>query len=230
MSARPVSIAAPDPAAGFYGKVPTAGDFIARRVSRDSMSRWDDWLQHGLYRIRNASALAASGARQHRTPIWNFAVPPGVAGEPLIGLIGASCDRVGRRFPFTLFMPHAGMLPRDLRLERLNAFFVTHGGIMRNVQLGRIDMEKLERALRQAGEWRSAIAASDGVAEGEIFAVLNEPSPGTPSPWPGLTIGDILSGDFSYWWTNPASGGTPRSFTHHGALNDALIETLLSAT
>src|SRR5687768_8187164 len=94
-------------AAGYYGKVPLVGDFVTRRVSRNTVSIWDTWIRHGLYEIKNIPAPANFIDQHHTRAIWNFVVPPAVVGEPLIGLIGASSDRVGRQFPFTLFKSSA---------------------------------------------------------------------------------------------------------------------------
>ena len=33
---------------GFFGKLPVYGDFIHKRLPRDFITPWDDWLQVGL--------------------------------------------------------------------------------------------------------------------------------------------------------------------------------------
>ena len=38
-------------AIGWYGKLPSAGDFLGRRLPPEFQGPWDRWLQHGL-RIR----------------------------------------------------------------------------------------------------------------------------------------------------------------------------------
>jgi type VI secretion system protein ImpM len=30
---------------GFYGKIPSKGDFVQRRLDRAFTNNWDDWLQ-----------------------------------------------------------------------------------------------------------------------------------------------------------------------------------------
>ena len=96
------------PGGGFYGKIPSEGDFVTRRLPWEFTSAWDDWLQQGLQASR-----AALGARWLElylsAPIWRFQVAPGVCG-PLgwRGLFFASVDRVGRYFPLTLAFADPG--------------------------------------------------------------------------------------------------------------------------
>lgn len=90
------------PGGGFYGKLPSEGDFVTRRLPWEFTSAWDDWLQQGMQASRNALG-AGWLARYLAAPVWRFQLAPGVCG-PLgwRGLFFASVDRVGRYFPLTL--------------------------------------------------------------------------------------------------------------------------------
>ena len=90
------------PGGGFYGKLPSEGDFITRRLPWEFTSAWDDWLQHGMQASRVALGEGWL-ALYLSAPIWRFQVAPGVCG-PIgwRGLFFASVDRVGRYFPLTL--------------------------------------------------------------------------------------------------------------------------------
>jgi type VI secretion system protein ImpM len=92
---------------GFYGKLPSQGDFVSRRLPWEFTSVWDDWLQQGLQASR-----AALGPRWLEVylsaPVWRFQVAPGVCGpQGWRGLFFASVDRVGRYFPLTLAVADA---------------------------------------------------------------------------------------------------------------------------
>ena len=93
---------------GFYGKLPAKGDFLTRNLPRDFVSRWDDWLQEGMNASR--ASLGDDWLNVYLTsPIWRFALAPGVCGDSgWFGLMLPSMDRVGRYFPFTV----ARALPR----------------------------------------------------------------------------------------------------------------------
>ena len=93
---------------GFYGKLPSEGDFVTRRLPWEFTSVWDDWLQQGMQASRNA--LGAGWLELYLSaPIWRFQVAPGVCGPVgWRGLFFASVDRVGRYFPLTLAFADPG--------------------------------------------------------------------------------------------------------------------------
>jgi len=67
--------------AGYYGKIPLAGDFITRRVPQETVAIWDNWLRHGLLSIKNAAPPREWIDQMHST-IWNFVIPPSICGGP----------------------------------------------------------------------------------------------------------------------------------------------------
>jgi type VI secretion system protein ImpM len=90
---------------GFYGKLPILGDFVSRRLPAHFIGAWDQWLQ---------SAIAASREQLGETwlgtyltsPIWRFAVRPGICGNSAwAGILMPSVDKVGRYYPLTLAAP-----------------------------------------------------------------------------------------------------------------------------
>ncbi|MET0382001.1 MAG: type VI secretion system-associated protein TagF, partial [Burkholderiaceae bacterium] len=92
---------------GFYGKLPSEGDFVSRRLPWEFTTVWDEWLQQGM-----AASRQTLGGRwldlYLSAPVWRFQLAPGVCG-PLgwRGLFFASVDRVGRYFPLTIAFPQA---------------------------------------------------------------------------------------------------------------------------
>lgn len=91
-----------DHAAGFYGKLPSHGDFLSRRLPRQFIEPWDHWLQ---------GCVAASSEQLGKnwldsflfSPVWQFGLPPGLCGEDAwAGVLMPSVDKVGRYFPLTL--------------------------------------------------------------------------------------------------------------------------------
>jgi type VI secretion system protein ImpM len=98
--------------AGFYGKLPTLGDFVSRRLPRQFIDPWDLWLQDGLAVSR--AQLGAGWLDVYLTsPIWRFGLSSGVCGAGAwVGILMPSVDRVGRYFPLTIAAPVAD--PRKL--------------------------------------------------------------------------------------------------------------------
>ena len=90
---------------GFFGKLPSRGDFVSRRLAADFVERWDGWLQSGV-----AASQAALGSRwlgiYLTSPIWRFALAPGVCGQQgHIGVVIPSVDKVGRYYPLAAAAP-----------------------------------------------------------------------------------------------------------------------------
>jgi type VI secretion system protein ImpM len=88
--------------AGFYGKLPSKGDFLTRRLSRGFTDKWDGWLQQAI--AHSKGVLGEGWLDNYLTsPIWNFVMTPGVCGaRGWGGVMMPSVDRVGRYFPLTI--------------------------------------------------------------------------------------------------------------------------------
>jgi type VI secretion system protein ImpM len=95
--------------AGFFGKLPSRGDFVRGSLPRAVAAPWDQWLQ---------SVLPAAQARLggcwpdvwHAAQAWRFAFAPGVCGpQPVTGVWLPSVDRVGRTFPLMIAVQAAAM-------------------------------------------------------------------------------------------------------------------------
>ena len=92
---------------GWYGKLPSLGDFASRRLEADFIEPWDLWLGEG-------AAGAARRLRRRlarRLPRHAGVALPAVAGSAaagfarsiaFAGVLVPSVDRVGRHFPLTL--------------------------------------------------------------------------------------------------------------------------------
>jgi len=92
-------------AAGFYGKLPSLGDFVTRRLPAQFVQPWDLWLRESL---ATSKAQLADGWLDHylTSPLWRFALSPGIAGQSgWAGVLMPSVDRVGRYYPLTLACP-----------------------------------------------------------------------------------------------------------------------------
>ena len=90
---------------GFFGKLPSHGDFVRRRVADDFVAGWDAWLQGCLAHSRET--LGDAWLDTYLTsPVWRFALAPAVCGGAAVaGLVVPSVDRVGRYFPLTVVWP-----------------------------------------------------------------------------------------------------------------------------
>lgn len=92
-------------APGFFGKLPSHGDFLTRRLPRSFIDPWDRWLQSAVADSREQ--LGDEWLNIYLTsPLWRFTLSPGLVGPSAwVGVLMPSVDRVGRYFPFTLAIP-----------------------------------------------------------------------------------------------------------------------------
>ena len=85
---------------GWFGKLPTLGDFAQRRLDAGWVQHWDNWLATGLAELRQDEGWLD---RYLGAPAWRFALLPEVIGPGLtVGVLVPSVDRVGRYFPLTV--------------------------------------------------------------------------------------------------------------------------------
>jgi len=91
--------------AGFFGKLPSRGDFVKRNLPRDFVEVLDDWLQHAMQTSRDL--LQDDWLSCYlRSPIWRFVLPGGVfGGNGWCGTMMPSVDRVNRYFPLVIAAP-----------------------------------------------------------------------------------------------------------------------------
>lgn len=90
---------------GFYGKIPSHGDFVRHHLPRSFIDPWDTWLQTALHQSK--STLGGSWLDAYLTsPIYRYILTPGICGNhQWMGLIMPSVDSIGRYFPFTVSIP-----------------------------------------------------------------------------------------------------------------------------
>jgi type VI secretion system protein ImpM len=112
-----VPVAVGGSTSGFYGKLPSRGDFVRGGLPRGFIDPWDEWLQAGIAASRRDLGdnwLAA----WMEAPVWRFALPAGLCGQmPVLGLWMPSVDRAGRHFPLTLAVQVPGATADMLAAE-----------------------------------------------------------------------------------------------------------------
>ena len=179
------------PSCGFYGKLPSQGDFVTRRLPWEFTSAWDDWLQQGMHASR-----AALGDRwldlYLSAPVWRFQLAPGVCG-PLgwRGVFFASVDRVGRYFPLTLAFASpparagAGVAP-TLEVDAAR-WIATEDAALAGLDPA-LPIEQLELALQSLAEPAADAPdpGGDTSAGVHFFCAATEDAPARRHAFPGL--------------------------------------------
>lgn len=231
---------------GLYGKLPTHGDFLRRRVTEEFVANWDPWLQACL-----ADSRAVLGERWLTTyltsPVWRFALRPGVCGaEAMAGLLVPSVDRVGRYFPLTLVWPTpAGLSSLEVAIGFQAGFERAERLVLDTLALDQFEFADFDRRVLELAPCLAAPSdqglrltrasanalASSGMRPRCIplrsVAQLREPA----LQMFGCQL-EAAAGDLALWWTDGSEAVSPSwlltrglpEFTHYSAMLDGAWE------
>ena len=193
---------------GFFGKIPSHGDFVRRVFPVELSKPWDGWLQAGLTQSRER--LGGDWLDAYlSSPIWRFCLSAGLCGQSQwIGAMMPSVDRVGRYFPLTI----ATEIPADRSLFGTAATAASWFGALEETMLMTLEGEGLT-----ADELEARLVVLPGLVEqgfaeapaeplltdGEGFGFVQLANHAHLNDAPGL-MADALArrcwGDFSLWW------------------------------
>ena len=169
---------------GFYGKLPSHGDFLRRRVSDHFVGVWDGWLQECL-----AASRAELGDRwldvYLTSPAWRFACAEGVCGAgPVFGVMVPSVDRVGRYFPLTLVaeLP-VGASAGIASVMKAEPFFsAAERLLIETLESDYIDFDRFDGELMQLVDRLEAVLVPPAVVLDTAGVVLQGPADGWQIP------------------------------------------------
>jgi type VI secretion system protein ImpM len=198
----------------WYGKLPSAGDFISRRMPYGLQQFWDAWLAVGMETLKERNPVSG-WAVWGSMPKWAFLLPC-QTGVPIaqLGVLAPSCDRVGRVFPF--LATTAVVADNAARvLPRAGAISLAWANVIAEAQLARSLVETVDSHLADA---LSTSLAND-VPEYDGDMTLPPGVSPTLLPWPGLVDDFDIGGNESFWWSVPPANTGFRAKTHHGPLS-----------
>lgn len=194
---------------GFYGKLPTYGDFIQKRLPTDFINPWHEWLQSGMVACREKSPDGWMSFYLN-CPAWCFVLSPGVCGEQAVaGVTIPSVDRVGRYFNFTL----AAILPGNVCPA---VFATTYGKWLDNLEdlalsilEQEMDQEAIEVLINNTSAqlvWTPAIQTVFNQGNGHA-RVLSGGSAGVHELLPDMLHNHISKDHQQYglWWHKGSS-------------------------
>jgi type VI secretion system ImpM family protein len=221
----------PPSVAGFFGKLPCAGDFVQRRLPASFVDAWDRHFETAVAHSRDDLGDAWHETF-HASPVWRFVLAPGVCGEAgWAGVMGPAADRVGRCFPMVIAAPlHEGIAAvRDggewfgsaeqllraaqgdagIGVDEFDARVAALGGPLDATAAPRDPWQGVDWTA--ASHWRLPLPRRDSGALADLWARLA----GAPGSW-------------CLWWTAgsgrvPASAlvtaGLPRAEAYAGLLD-----------
>jgi type VI secretion system protein ImpM len=190
---------------GFYGRVPSLGDFIGRRLEGPFLDTWDPWMQEAIAASRQQ--LGEDWLDAYLTsPLWRFGLAAGLCGPAAwAGVVMPSVDRVGRYYPLTIAAP----IGRDSSLFALadaaEAWFARVEALMlATLDSPQFDVEGFDRDVGTLGPCAApepGCAAPAG--EGPAWRIGIADVKSVAAACPGL-LAHVLArtvGPCSVWWT-----------------------------
>lgn len=161
---------------GFFGKLPSHGDFLRQRVSDAFVDSWDAWLRDCLAASR--TALGPNWLNVYLTsPAWRFVCAAGVCGPaPLVGLLAPSVDRVGRYFPLTVVAELSAETRLLCAAANASRFFErAERLVIETLAAERIDFERFSRGVAGLEDELPIIEGSHGlVFEAAALGITQE--------------------------------------------------------
>lgn len=88
---------------GLYGKHPAKGDFLEAGLPAPLLRLVETWLDSALADVRDVLGAEWQGTWD-RAPMLRFWLGEGLWGAPVAGILAASKDKVGRRFPLMVLV------------------------------------------------------------------------------------------------------------------------------
>lgn len=121
---------------GFYGKLPTAGDFVTRRLPFDFVHLWDRWLARHFVPLIGSQFWPRPAALR-------FLKGPASFGAAA-GIILQSADKVGRQFPLSIVAQRPEV---SIGLVRAEKWFASIEEAGAGAQLGQMTPDELDAVL-----------------------------------------------------------------------------------
>ena len=197
----------------WFGKLPSAGDFVSRRMDYAVQQFWDKWCAAGVEALKAGSSVTGLDV-WGATPKWAFVLPvqPDV-GTGQLGVLAPSCDRVGRIFPFVVAVP---LTPDQaaILLDRAALLGLALGQVVSHAQQNGLGIEAVDAELHDA---LAKTLAQSPAPENDDTTILPQ-GKSLSFPWPDLARRFDLHGTESYWWSVPPAATEFQFQTQRGAL------------
>lgn len=132
---------------GYFGKTIHRGDFVRFNLPKAFITVMDDWLQSVM--INGESTHTDQWPERYtQCPGYSFHLSPNIAGDSRwSGVIGASRDKVGRRFPFVIAAGLPDNYPATWTLTALNEHISEFAALLNKIQATDFEFDSLQEEL-----------------------------------------------------------------------------------
>lgn len=216
---------------GFWGKIPTTGDFVSRDVRPELIDGFDSWLQQGI--SHSKALLQDTWLEKYLTAhIWRFYAKNTFATDSICtGIMCPSVDRVGRYFPLIFILELQVEKAWDISfLQTRRSWFSALESIALRALHEPLDADTLKAELTKASAQLSDMQQLE--SENVLGVELGLPASSLDS-WNAnwLTIINTLCEDVDYsvWQAvDSADERYSKILTVKGALSDEFYTSLIN--
>jgi len=219
------------PGPGFFGKLRTHGDFVARRMAPSLHLNLDDWLQRALTRSRQDMGAGWLPAWLNG-PLWRFVLAPGVgAAQACAGVMMPSLDRVDRAFPLVLALELEATPPLATCIGAYAAWYAALEDLALSSLERDFSLDAFDAALRGLG---GPVAPAAHAMPDDAYAAPRWPALPSGAAWfSGLdgtalpSLAHAALAGRSAWWTDGAPAVAPCLAVCDGLPGPAAFAALL---
>ena len=212
------------PAIGWYGKLPSAGDFLQRRFPDAVARQWTHWFQVGLLNWqKNEEQRPGETQRFAKAPVWNFVVPP-MLGSQLVqmGCLLPACDSVGRQYPVCALFSFTPTEWSNARLVLAGEWYQQLGRTLLHAVNNGYSADKLDDALLAI----PSPPLPDASQRSDILDVIGYGENATNLSWKQVAECFDPQRYTSFWWTNQCDGYPLYAHLHSGNFTGQLFSLL----
>lgn len=207
---------------GWYGKLPSTGDFLHHRLSEKHITPWSHWFQQGL--IQWHMQENANCAAFLRAPVWNFVLPITPGRQQIqMGCLLPSCDRVGRAWPLVALHSFSLNQWHPAQLTISGDWFQDLGATLLQAVQQPQSAEQLEQHIQRLPPLLVPVKQPSDIMDVIGFQDL----PCTLS-WREVAERFDPQQHMSYWWSNRSDGFVHATHKHSGNLTADLFSLLFN--
>jgi type VI secretion system protein ImpM len=188
---------------GYFGKVPSVGDFVSRNLTASLREGFDGWLQQGL--DASKQQLKDSWLNAFLTsPVWRLVLDRQFEPDAVtVGIMIPSVDKVGRYFPFCIFIQMERIELDAAFMAECDAALDTLENLVLSVLEPDFDVEYFDYQLAAAA--KKIMAAHDSGIEQGIDVYLTKANTGFLDPDKSAQLNSRISSlkdhGGSIWWS-----------------------------
>jgi len=211
------------PLLGWFGKLPTLGDFAGKALPLSLCNQIHTWCEQGMDDLAQKQGENWKDAYQ-LAPVWHFVMNAHVwDARPLMGCIAPSMDKIGRYSP-VLALRTIENTDIKRHLPPYSYWQQRTEALLRQVVRGELCAESIQAELQTALMLERKQSQEGLSTSVDIPASVNTGG----LSWLDLPLRFSERKKRSFWWVEPSLRSPLQQITHTGTPDEALFTSLMA--